>query len=198
MKDPCYCTWKWRQKVPKAPPAISHQVGSLTFSPMSGLLFIAPDLQGQTCTELLGKEPASGLCPHLGPGAAVIMEALGSCVLHPVSASHRKPCPGLSLPPWDGHSRRRSHLVRAAQAHLCCCVPAFPETTRLPPRLAAGSRPLRRSVAVVRTPALLTASFAVPFPLPRSLSLCLCFFIFQKISSRKGKGAKTKAQEIPV
>lgn len=36
-----------------------------------------------------------------------------------------------------------------------------------------------------------------PLP-PRSLSVCLCVFIFQKINSRKGQGAKTKAQEIPV
>lgn len=45
----------------------------------------------------------------------------------------------------------------------------------------------------------LGSSLLLYFPVPsRSLPVCFCFYIFQKISSRKGKGAKAQAQEIPV
>lgn len=43
----------------RPPTPCPHHVRSLT-SPNSSLPFIAPDLQSDTCTGLLGKEPAHG------------------------------------------------------------------------------------------------------------------------------------------
>lgn len=113
------------------------------------------------------------------------MEAFGVYSLHPTSAPCPKPCRGLGLPPHGGHSEKKE------SSSACCpsprvCASSFLESACL------QSSPL----SVPCNTAPLTASF--PFPCPLSLSLWLCFFIFQKISSRKGKGAKKKAQEIPV
>lgn len=109
------------------------------------------------------------------------MGAFGTCALHPTSALCPKPCWGLGLPPQGGQSEKKE------PSSACCsnphvCVSSFLEPTCL------------QSPERILYPAFLTAAF----PLPCSLSLWLCFFIFQKISSRQGKGAKKKAQEIPV
>lgn len=111
------------------------------------------------------------------------MEAFGVYSLRPTSAPCPKPCWGLGLPPQGGHSEKKE------SPSACCPSPRVCASSSLEPTCLPS--PQRVLYA-----ALLTASF--PFPCPLSLSLWLCFFIFQKISSRKGKGAKKKAQEIPV
>lgn len=73
--------------------------------------------------------------------------------------------------------------------------------SRPPPHARGPSWRLLQSVTrTALGPLLLPLSSSLrlcSFP-SRSLPVCFYFYIFQKISSRKGKGSKTKAQEIPV
>lgn len=91
----------------------------------------------------------------------------------------------------EAKGRRRSRCLPAAPAcvYVCVCMcRPFPGARWPPDALFQGVCP---------EPCPPCCFFSFPLP-PCSLFVCLCFFIFQKINSRKGKGAKKKAQEIPV